>query len=55
MGQNYPNSEQSLPKPQHFDEMFSIVRKLAANKKGFIRVGLYNITGGKFLERKPES
>ncbi len=43
--QNFPNSKTHLPKPVKLDNMIDIVRKLAKDKQGFIRVDLYSING----------
>lgn len=43
--QNYPNSEQALAKPEQLNEMITVAEKLSKNKKGFIRVDLYQVKG----------
>lgn len=45
--QNYPNSTRVLDKPEQFEEMKNLTRKLASDKAGFLRVDLY------FIDRKP--
>lgn len=46
--QNYPNSEEHIPKPDKLDEMISVARNLSEDI-AFLRVDLYYINGGGIL------
>ncbi len=41
--QNYPNSQVPLSSPENLDKMLDLVRILAKEKQGFLRVDLYQI------------
>ena len=43
--QNYPNSENPLPKPDTLDEMLELARKLSSGVAPFIRTDFYEVNG----------
>lgn len=47
--QNFPNSENPLPRPEKLEEMVALAGELAKDKMGFIRVDLYNIGGALYF------
>ena len=45
MRQNFPNSKKPLERPKNLEKMLDLVRRLAKDKKSFLRVDLYEING----------
>lgn len=43
--QNFPNSQAPLSKPKNFEQMLKVADILSKDKKGFLRVDLYEING----------